>query len=158
MAAARGLQRSGLSQALAAQGAQSGAQVAADTAADMAARRRAAQLQALSQMGALGGNVRGADYRQAADAAEAQDAINKFNANMRAGALEARNQLAQRQYANAMQMKTSRNAARGDLANWYTDRGNRNNQTAQDIGAGIQGGAQSGADYMERTKKPKGGR
>jgi hypothetical protein len=151
LAASRGLKRSGLSQALAMQGAQAGAQTAADATSELAAQRRQRQLAALGQMGSLGGSIRGADYGQASDAARAQDSLNQFNANMRAGAVDARNRLAQQRYGNQMGLAGARNQARGDMADFYTGRGSRNSQTAQDIGAGVQGGMQGGADYMERT-------
>lgn len=151
LAAARGLQRSGLSQALNMQAAQGGAQSAADATAQLAAQRRQRQLQALGMLGSQGGALRGADYGEASDAASAQDAINRFNANMRQGAVDQRNRNAMSQYGAQMQLKGARNNARGDLANYYTGRGEQNRQTAQDIGAGVQQGMQGGADYMERT-------
>lgn len=151
LAAARGLQRSGLSQALGQQAAQAGAQTASDTAAQLAAQRRQRQLQALGMMGSQGGALRGADYGEQADKATAQDALNRFNANMRASALDQRNRNAQSQYAAQMQLKGARNNARGELGDFYTGRGERNSQTAQDIGAGVQGGMQGGANYLERT-------
>lgn len=155
-AASRGLRRSSLSQALNQQAAQAGAQTSADAAAQLASSRRQRQLQALSQMGALGGSIRGQDYNVASDRARAQDSINQFNANMRADAVEARNRAQQQQFDARMRMAGAKNQARGDLAGFYAGRGERNSQTAQDIGAGVQGGMQSGANYLER--KPKGGR
>lgn len=151
LAAARGLRRSGLSQALNMQAAQGGAQSAADASAQLAAQRRQRQLQAIGMMGSQGGALRGADYGEQADRATAQDAINRFNANMRASALDQRNRNAMAQYDANMRLKGARNNARGDLAGFYSGRGEQNRQTAQDIGAGVQGGMQGGADYMERT-------
>lgn len=156
LAASRGLRRSGLSQALAQQGAQAGAQTAADSAAELAAQRRQRQLAAIGQMGQLGGSIRGQDYEIAANRARAQDALNQFNANMRAGAVEARNRTAQQRYANQMQMAGARNNARGDLADFYSGRANANRQTAMDIGGGVQGGLDTAAGYQQ--KKPKGGK
>ena len=153
LAASRGLRRSGLSQALNAQAAQGGAQTASDAAAQLAAQRRQRQLQAIGMMGSQGGTLRGADYGEQADRATAQDAINRFNANMRASALDQRNRNAQAQYAANMQLKGARNSARRDLASFYSGRGEQNRQTAQDIGAGVQGGMQSGANYLERKGK-----
>lgn len=151
LASSRGLQRSGLSQALGMQAAQAGAQTASDTAAQLASQRRQRQLQALGMMGQQGGALRGADYGQASDRATSQDAINRFNANMRASALDQRNRNAQAQYAANMQLKGARNNARADLADQYTGQANRTRETAQDIGAGVQGAMQGGADYLERT-------
>lgn len=155
LAAARGLRRSGLSQALNEQAAQAGGQRSADAGAQLAAQRRARQLQALGMMAQQGGALRSADYGEASDRATAQDAINRFNANMRASAIEARNRNALASYDANMRLKQARNQARGDLAGFYSARGERNAQTAQDIGAGIQGGMQGGANYLERkAKKP----
>lgn len=150
LASSRGLQRSGLSQALAMQGAQAGAQTASDAASQLAAQRRQRQLAALGQMGSLGGSIRSADYGQASDAAQAQDAINRFNANMRASAVDARNRNAQAQYQANMQLKGARNQVRGQQADFYVGRGAQNSQTAQDIGAGLQGSMQTGANYLKK--------
>lgn len=155
LAAARGLRRSGLSQALGQQAAQAGAQTASDAAAQLAAQRRQRQLQALGMMGQQGAALRGADYGEQADRATAQDAINRFNANMRASALDQRNRNAMAAYDANMRRLGARNAARGSLADFYAGRGERNSQTAQDIGAGVQGGMQGGADYLERTDLSK---
>ena len=155
LAAARGLQRSGLSQALGQQAAQAGAQTAADSASQLAAQRRARQLQALGMMGSQGGALRGADYGEQADRATAQDAINRFNANMRASALDARNRNAMNAYNANMQRLDSRNRARGTLADQYSQQANQTRQTASDIGTGIQGGMQGGADYMSEAELRK---
>lgn len=136
-AASRGLQRSGLSQALAQQGAQAGAQTASDTAVGLASARRQRQLQALSQMGSLGGSVRGADYQQASDAARAQDTINAFNANMNYDARNQRNANSQLGYTNRLGLKNARNQARGNLAGFYEGRGIRNSETGKDITEGV---------------------
>ena len=151
LAAARGLRRSGLSQALGQQAAQAGAQTASDAAAQLAAQRRQRQLQALGMMGQQGAALRGADYGEQSDRATAQDAINRFNANMRASALDQRNRNALAAYDANLRRLGARNAARGSLADFYTGRAERNSQTAQDIGAGVQGGMQGGADYLERS-------
>jgi len=150
LAAARGLQRSGLSQALAAQGAQAGAQTAADTATSLASQRRQRQLQAISQMGSMGGQIRQQDYGQASDAARAQDTLNQFNANMRAGAIDSRNRQQQQRFGNQMTLANNRNTARTGLGDFYEGRANRNSQTAQDVGASIQGGMQGGANYLRK--------
>jgi hypothetical protein len=159
LAASRGLLRSGLSQALGQQAAQAGAQTASDGAVQLAAQRRARQLQALGMMGPQGGALRGADYGEQADRATAQDSINRFNANMRASALDARNRNAMNAYDANMRRLDSKNRARGDLAGFYAGRGERNSQTAQDIGGGVQGGFDSAAGYLEREQaRKKGGR
>jgi len=150
MASSRGLLRSGLSQALGQQAAQAGAQTASDTAAQLAAQRRQRQLQAIGMLGSQGGALRGADYGEQADRATAQDAINRFNANMRQSALDQRNRNAMAQYDANMRLKGARNNARGDLANYYTGRGEQNRQTAQDIGAGVSGEMRAGANYLKK--------
>mgnify|MGYP000603161308 CR=1 FL=1 len=97
-----------------------------------------------------GGSVRGQDYQQASDAARAQDSLNQFNANMRQGAIDARNRQAQQGFANQMTLKNNRNTARAGLGEFYDGRAGRNRETAQDIGAGIQGGMQSSANYLRK--------
>lgn len=137
LAAARGLQRSGLSQALNMQAAQGGAQSAADATAQLAAQRRQRQLQAIGMLGSQGGALRGADYGEASDAATAQDAINRFNANMRAGAVDQRNRNALAQYDAKLRLKAARNTARGGLAGFYEGRAGRNAETGKDITEGV---------------------
>lgn len=163
LAASRGLARSGLSQALGQQAAQAGAQNAADAAAQMAAQRRARQLQALGMLGQQGGALRGADYGEASDRATAQDAINRFNANMRASAIDQRNQNALAGFSANMRLKGARNDARQDQAGFYTGRASANKQTAADIGEGFSSAASGAGNYMERQdalsrRYPKGGK
>lgn len=161
LAASRGLRRSGLEQALAQQGAQAAAQTGADVAADLGAARRARQLQSIGMFGNLSGALRSDDYGQQSDAARAQDDINRFNANLALSTNRQRNQTRLDAYDAQMDLKRARNAARMGQADFYGERAARNRQTAADIGGGIQGGLQGGADYMERdalNKQKYGGR
>lgn len=85
-AARRGISGSGLEMARAMEGQQAAAARlnAAGTKAAADARTRA--LQAMQMQSAMAGDVRNDDYRRAADAAAAADAIEKFNATNRQGA------------------------------------------------------------------------
>ena len=155
LAAARGLRSSGLSQALAATGAQAGAQRSADTAASMMADAQQRKLSALGRMAGLAGDVRGSDFAEASKSAEAIDSLNRFNANMTYDAQQARNRAAQQRFDSEMRLKGARNAARGDMASFYGQRAERNKQTAEDVGAAVQGAANTGSGFLEDEIKKK---
>lgn len=79
-AAARGVGGSGASLAAELEGAQAGANTASNNAMSAQAQASQRALSALSQQGALATTVHGQDYNQALNAANAEDAINRFNA------------------------------------------------------------------------------
>lgn len=97
--------------------AMAGTQAAAD------ARTRA--MQALSATGQLGGSIRGADYGQASDKANAQNMINQFNATQRQGAQ-------QQTFGNSA--TKAQGIAAGDQAIAGTDQ-NRAQQARESAGA-----------------------
>ncbi len=68
------------------------------------------KMAALQQIGALGGNIRGADYQQEAAKASAMDMISKFNAN------------------NTQNMSQFNTNAVNDMTKMNTTAGNNNNQ------------------------------
>lgn len=81
--AARGMRGSGYGYAAALANQQGAASRNAATGATTAANARTRALQSLQEAGQLGGQVRGQDWQQASARAQAQDAINKFNAGQR---------------------------------------------------------------------------
>lgn len=74
---------SGLALAAQQEAAQQATQLAATRGLEQAAEARRRALAALSGTAQLAGQLRGADYERAARAAEAQDVINRFNAQAR---------------------------------------------------------------------------
>lgn len=98
-ARARGIGGSGLELASLLQGQQGAAQRRSQEGLNIAAMAEQRALDALMQAGQLGGQVRGQDFSEAARVAEAQDAINRFNAANKQSVLnqniQARNQAQQ---------------------------------------------------------------
>ncbi len=76
----RGVGGSGLELMAQLQSQQGSAQKASQMGFDVAAQAQQNKLAALQQAGQLGGQIRGQDFDQQAQTAQAQDAINKFNA------------------------------------------------------------------------------
>ena len=76
----RGVAGSGLELASQMQNQQESASRAANQGFAVAAQAQQAKLQALNQLGTLGGNIQGQDFSQQAQIAAAKDAISKFNA------------------------------------------------------------------------------
>jgi hypothetical protein len=76
----RGVGGSGLELMAQLQAQQAGATRASQGAIDMAAQSQQNKLQALQQAGALGGQMQNTQFNQQSSIAQAQDAINKFNA------------------------------------------------------------------------------
>lgn len=81
--ARRGQMGSGMEMAAALQNQQAAAERASQRGMDLRAQAEQQALQALMQAGQLGGQMQSQEFNQAAAAAEAQDAINRFNATNR---------------------------------------------------------------------------
>lgn len=77
--AQRGMAGSGMELASQLMNQQSSAQKASQQGLDIAAQAQQRALEAIMNAGTLGGNMRSQDYNEQAQAAAAQDAINKFN-------------------------------------------------------------------------------
>lgn len=135
---------------------------------DVAAMAQQRALQALLQSGQLGGSIRGQDFDEQARKAQAQDAINAFNAanrnqnsqynanifnNAQAANLAARQNLAnqnvgianaQQQFNNGLYQQdfnnrlNKQNAKSGLSSNIAAQYGNQGQQAANLIGTGIQ--------------------
>ncbi len=94
------------------------AQGGLETAA--AAQRRA--LDAMMQGGRLAGDMRGQDYDEKARAAQAQDLINRYNADSRSGAARYNAGLAQQQYENQMRQAQGKATGLRDQAGYAGQR------------------------------------
>lgn len=95
------------------------------------ARQRA--LQALMGGASLAGDVRQTDYQHAANQAQAQDALNQFNASARERAANANNNLALSAYDANMQRLAAQSNALNGVATGYQNLG----QQAANMGAGV---------------------
>jgi hypothetical protein len=123
---------SGLALAAQQDAAQAATQQAATRDLDVAAEARRRALQALAQQGGLAGQLRGADYEQAAARAQAQDLINRFNAQQRM-------QQAQSVYDAQARKAGALSGAYGNQAGLYQQQG------AQDIATGQVAGSAVGS-------------
>lgn len=81
--AARGASGGGLELIAQMQNAQSSTDREAQSGLDIAAQAQERALQAMMNSGQLGGSIRGQDFGEASQKAQAQDAISKFNAGVR---------------------------------------------------------------------------
>lgn len=144
-AQARGVGGSGLELAQQLMNQQGSAQRASQQGMDIAAQAQARALEAIQQAGQLGGNIRSQDFDEQARIAQAQDAINQFNAankqNTNMANVNARNQaqqynLDQRQnianqnvgLRNQQQMH-NKNLLQQDFENRYKKAGGQAQQT-----------------------------
>lgn len=117
---ARGAGGSGLDLAAQLSNEQGSANQASRQGLNVASMAQQRALQAMSQMGQLGGSVRGQDFNQAAAKAQAADAINQFNSNQSMRAQEARtaqgNNIANVSLGQAAQIANSASAVGQGLA------------------------------------------
>lgn len=134
-AAQRGMMGSTAAMLGALQGNQAGANRAAEMGTQAAADARQRYMAALNAMGTQAGGVRGQDYGIASQRAQAQDAINRFNAGMQWGNATYNQGLQQQMFDNAMGLAGGRNDAAMGLARFYNQRGDQAEKTAAKWGA-----------------------
>ena len=114
----------------------------------IAARQRA--LQALEASGGLGQAMANQDVQQA----DAMDRINMWN-------FDQQKALRQQDFLNTMHQRDARNAARNKIAEYYMRQGDRDMQTAAQVGNAFStfgGGASGYAGDMGNIKNLKGGK
>ena len=115
--AARGLGGSGAEMAAALMGQQEAAQGASMAGLQQAAMAQQARERALGQLGGMGSQVRGQEYEMQANKAAAQDAINRFNTQLRNEAflrnINEQNRLAQQRFQNQISQGEARMGAIG---------------------------------------------
>ena len=163
MGARRGINNSALQSAMYSQAGQDATNTLGTMAnqSQIAARDRA--LRALETGAGMAGQVRGQDYRVSSDKAGAQDAINRFNANMRT---DASNENARRQMQEAnfnMGRLDRRTGVMSDIAAGHEGSAQRTQQTAAGVGQGVQqatggyaqsqGDSKAWDDYLDWKKK-----
>lgn len=134
---ARGLGNSGMSMAAQMAAQQGGANRASSAGANIAAAGRNRALQALTQSGALAGQMRGQGFQEGAARAGAQDSINLRNANARQAA-------AQQGFGNAMDLAGAKSGAQRYGADVYQQRANYPAQLGASIGEGFDQVAEQG--------------
>jgi len=135
--AARGMGNSGLSAALASGVSQGAAHSLGNMARQNQVDARGRALRALESRAGLAGNVRDADYRRLADAAEAQDRIAVFDAGQRSEADAYNRRLPQEQFDNSMLLLNSRANAANGVAAGYERSGQQTRQSAGGAGQSL---------------------
>lgn len=166
-----GSQAALLSNLNAAQAATNQANVANTQAAGDA---RARYLKALDALSGQASNLRAQDYAKAANEATAQDAINRFNANMRWGNAQYNQGLSQQNFENQMNLVNQRLGAAGgynnamrarggdkkqDAGYWGEQVGNFVNSAVSSAGGGMGGsGGGGGVDYSQLMSMFGGGK
>jgi len=160
-AQARGLGGSGLelSSLLGAQ--QAGANRAANRDIDVENLAQQRALQAIQAQGNLAGNIRGQDYDKAAQAAQAQDIINRFNTGgqneARLAGANLRNQqtiyntqqLPQQRYENQLSRFGQQSAINNQIAGAKDSRAGTLFNTVANIGAGLATGPKKSEDESQ---------
>lgn len=107
----------------------------ANMQSQIAARQRA--LQALGQAGGMAQAM----GQQDMEAANAMDRINMFN-------FDKRQQMRQQDFLDTMAQRDARNAARNKIAEYYMRQGDRDMQTAGQVGSAISSFGSAGAGYL----------
>lgn len=115
--AARGISGGGAELAMQLSHQQNAAQQANENGMETAGMAQRRALDAMMQGGRLAGDIRGQDYGEKARAAEAQDLINRYNADSRSRAAQHNAGLAQQQYENELRRAQGKAGGLRDQAN-----------------------------------------
>lgn len=117
----RGVTGSGLEMAAQLQNQQASADRASMAGTEAAAESVRRRMAALEALGSLGGNIRGQDFGQAAQVAQAQDAVSRFNADNRQGVYsrntQARNNASEADWRNRQGIANNNVSMNYDVAN-----------------------------------------
>lgn len=145
---ARGMRGSGADIAAQLASAQAGGQRLAASGDEQAALAAQQRIAAITQKGAMAGSMRNQQYGEKSRAAEAADAIARFNAQARSGAADANNGLAQQQFGNAMGRQAGKAGATTPLAAAYQGQADSTRQMYAGAGAAV-GRAGSGRKKVD---------
>ncbi len=153
-AARRGQTGSGLGAVLAAQSGQGELEALAGLNANIASDARGRALQALQARGQMAGQMRGQDWSQLSDKANAADLMNRFNASQRQGAEMYNVGIPQQQYENNM----GRLAAQSGAINGQANGLDRQAAATRQTGAGLANSTLSYGqawDWAQDPNNPK---
>lgn len=139
--AARGMSGSGLEAASVLGGQQEGIARQSQAGLNIAAEARRRALASLGQLGDFSTGLRGQEYDMASQRARAQDALNQFNARMRADTARFNAGQKQQEFENLMGVKRSRNVAREGLVEDYESAAQRKRRVTAGIGQAGKGAA-----------------
>lgn len=128
---ARGLQGGGTELAASLAAAQGGANAANTAGLNAASEARARALQSMASAGSMAGQMRGQEYSEKANAAAANDAINRYNT-------QARSYAAQQAYQDQLSRATAALPAAGATAAAIGSMGNFANNTAGNFANALQ--------------------
>jgi len=151
--AARGQLGSGAQLAMALQGQQATAQRGRDEALERAAMAQKRSMDAILQRGRIAGEVRGQDYGEKARAAEARDAIARYNAASREKAKYYNSGLGQQQFNNRLARLSGSQGATNNLANFH----GQGAQDARSAGAGYGRALYEGGRTFDSWRNTGGG-
>jgi len=138
-AAQRGQAGSGLMYANILGGEQAAAEAAARQGFDVAAEAQRRALEAMAGSGRLAGDIRGQEYQQAANRAQAQDRINAYNTQLRNEMNKYANTVAQQNFQNRMDVARGRTGARSGVAGYHQGRAGQIRNQYQQAGTAIGG-------------------
>ena len=105
----------------------------------LAGNAQARALQAMMQKGQLASQIRGQDWGEASAKAEAQDAINRYNATV-----------PQMAYQDQLARLQGMSGATGNVAGWYGQEGQREANMLSGMGNGLGQAAYGAAGYYAR--------
>lgn len=145
--AARGMSGGGSELVARNMAAQQAANRHGQSALDLNAQAQQRALQSIMQAGQLGGQIQGQDFNQAAQKAQAADAINRFNAQNQQGVMSAnvgaKNQAQQYNATNAQNV-SNQNVGLGNQAQQYNANLAQQQFDNEMKKRGVVGGAQQG--------------
>jgi len=142
----RGQGGSGLMYANILGGEQAAAEAASRQGFDVAAEAQRRALDAMTGAGRLAGDIRGQEYQQAANRAQAQDRINAYNTQLRNEMNKYANEVAQQNFRNRMAVTEGRTGARSAVAGQHQRKANQIRSQYQQAGTAIGGTAGAAGD------------
>jgi hypothetical protein len=145
--AARGVGGSGAEMAMQLANNQAQAQRGGEQGLDIAAMAQQRALDAIMARGQLAGDVRGQDFGEQSQIAQAKDLISRYNADSRSKAKYHNAGLGQQHFDNQMRRNQGRAAAKKDMANWYTNEANAKAAVVGGASNAIGYGAQQAGNY-----------
>lgn len=129
---------------------QGGAEMAALRGLEAAGQASARRQGAIGQLGQQAGMLRGQDYNQAAQRAQARDVINRFNTDTRNRGMDMGNQLAQQEYDNRLRQATGQSGA---YQMGVQDKSGKRQAATQFAGSAMQTGGQLLGSIIEAAPK-----
>lgn len=151
---ARGMGNSGASLLLQQKAAQDAGQDANQAGMDIQGQAMRRRFEAMKEQGAMAGQIRGQDWGEQSQVAQARDATARYNAQARQAAGQYRNQMKQQDFANRMTKQGQMNG----LATGRAQQASAQGQQDQNLWAGLGnagGGAVNGYAQNQQAKEDR---